>query len=95
MMDHDERHMQSYHELFLVLMALLVLTGASVAASRMDLGSYRIAVSLFIAAAKAGLVLLFFMRMKDAGRLIAVTFLATVITVTILITFIFWDVPFR
>ncbi len=95
MTSNENTHLQSYRELILVVIALLALTGLTVMVSRLDLGRLRVAVSLSIAAVKAGLVLLFFMHMKDSGRLIAVTFLATVLTVTILITFIFLDLPYR
>ena len=47
------------------------------------------------AALKASLVMLFFMHLKHEGRFIRTTFLVTVVTLAVLIAFLFWDVSFR
>jgi cytochrome c oxidase subunit 4 len=54
---------------FLTFAALIALTGATVAASRADLGPFNLVVALAIAATKATLVVLIFMHVKYASRL--------------------------
>ena len=49
---------------------LVVLTGATVGVSYLDLGILNVAVALFIASAKASLVALFFMHLKSENRLV-------------------------
>lgn len=53
-----------------VFAALLVLTGATVAVSYLDLGLWNVAVAMLIASVKASLVALFFMHLKHEGRLV-------------------------
>ena len=53
-----------------VFAALLVLTGATIAVSYVDLGPFSTVVALGIAAAKALLVLLFFMHLRESPALI-------------------------
>jgi cytochrome c oxidase subunit 4 len=49
---------------------LVVLTGATVGVSYIDLGILNVVVALFIASAKASLVALFFMHLKSENRLV-------------------------
>jgi cytochrome c oxidase subunit 4 len=60
-----------------VFAALMVLTVATVAASRVDLGALNTPVALGIAVAKAALVVLFFMHVRWSPRLIALVFVAS------------------
>ena len=39
--------------------------------------------------------LLFFMHLKYEGRFIRTTFLATIFTLGVLISFLFWDISYR
>jgi cytochrome c oxidase subunit IV len=55
---------------YAVFGALVVLTFVTVGASFLDLGRWHIAVGLVIGASKAILVLLFFMHLLHAGRLL-------------------------
>lgn len=87
--------MTSYGKLLAVLVGLLALTGATVAASRIDVAAANIWMTLLIAAAKASLVLLFFMRMKYEKRMFLYTFLVTILFVAIFVGFLFWDVAYR
>jgi cytochrome c oxidase subunit IV len=54
-----------------VFAALMVLTIATVAASRVDLGRLNTPVALGIAVTKAALVVLFFMHVKYSSRVVA------------------------
>lgn len=49
---------------------LLVLTGATVGVSYIDLGILNVVVALLIASAKASLVALFFMHLKSEDKLV-------------------------
>jgi cytochrome c oxidase subunit 4 len=49
---------------------LVVLTGATVGVSYIDLGILNVVVALLIASAKASLVALFFMHLKSENRLV-------------------------
>jgi cytochrome c oxidase subunit 4 len=81
-----------------VFLALLVLTFATVAAARVDLGEpeafglrvpLNVIVAVAIAVVKAALVVLFFMHVKYAGRLVqlvvasAFVFLALMLVITL------------
>ena len=88
-------HIVSYRALAGVLGGLLVLTAVTVAVSRFDLGALNIWVAILVAATKSSLVLLFFMHLRWEPRLITTTFLITVVTLALLIGFLFWDISFR
>ena len=81
--------------LALVLGALLCLTALTVAAARLNTGELKIWITLGIAAAKSSLVLLYFMDLRRAGTAVAVSFWVTLITLSIFISLIFFDIRFR
>lgn len=78
-----------------VFAALLVLTGATVAVSYIDLGLWNIAVALLIASAKASLVALFFMHLKHEGRLVWTFALVPVLFLILIIAGTLSDTLFR
>jgi cytochrome c oxidase subunit 4 len=88
-------HIFEYKTLLVVLIALFVLTGITVGASYIDLGSLNVWLALIIASTKASFVLLFFMHMKYEGKVLVWSFLGTVFFLGIMISFTFWDVAFR
>lgn len=88
-------HVFSYTTLSRVLLALLAMTGVTVAASYVDLGRLNVWVALAIASVKAGLVLMVFMHMKYEGRLLKLSFLSTIGFLSLMIGFTFWDIAFR
>ncbi|HVS15149.1 MAG TPA: cytochrome C oxidase subunit IV family protein [Thermoanaerobaculia bacterium] len=55
-----------------ILIALLTLTGVTVWVAFLDLGALNDVVALGVALLKAGLVILFFMHVQYAGRLVKV-----------------------
>jgi cytochrome c oxidase subunit 4 len=95
MIEESEQHPQPYRHLLAVLLGLLVLTAVTVAVSRVDLGALNVWVAILIASLKSSLVLLFFMHLKYEGRFIRTTFIVTIFTLAVLISFLFWDVSFR
>ncbi len=94
-MEEQQPHIISYGKLLVVLFLLLVLTTFTVLVSRIDLGALNTWVAMLIAGSKASLVVLFFMHLKYEGKLVKYSFLATLMALAIIISFIFWDVAFR
>lgn len=88
-------HISGYGRLFAVLIVLYILTGITVAASRIHLGALNIWIALLIAAMKASLVALFFMHLKYESTFIKTAFIGTIGTLALLIGFLFWDIAFR
>jgi cytochrome c oxidase subunit 4 len=70
--------------LLLAWVALLVLLGLSAGSAWLQLGWWNTVLNLGIAAAKAALVLLFFMRLRRSPRLARVAALAGVATLAVL-----------
>ena len=95
MAESHDRHIQPYAHVLAVLVGLLALTGLTIAVSRVELGVLNIWVAILIASVKSSLVLLFFMHLKYATRFIRITFVVTIFTLAVLISFLFWDVSFR
>ena len=85
----------SYSFLLMVLMALFALTALTVGASTLNLGALNVWLALVIAAAKASLVLLFFMHLKYEAMVLKLSFLATFGFLAIIIGLIFMDIAFR
>lgn len=65
--NHGGSHLTAYYLTYLALMLLLV---ATVACAYVHLGEFNIVVAMFIALIKAGLVLWYFMHMKEAPRIV-------------------------
>jgi len=86
---------QSFRELFLVLIGLFCLTAITVMVSRLNTGSARILVALSIASLKTSLVLLFFMHIRRAGKAVVLAFITTVVVLATFIGLTFFDVAFR
>jgi cytochrome c oxidase subunit 4 len=75
--------------------ALLVLTGVTVTVAGLRLGAFSVFTAILIAAAKASLVLLFFMRLKYEPLLFRAMLLAAVATIAVIMALTFADVAFR
>ncbi len=71
------------------------MTGVTVGISYVDMGFFNVPMALLIASTKSTIVLLFFMHLKYEGKVIAISFTSTVVTLCVLIAFIFWDIAFR
>lgn len=95
MTDQNHTHIVSYRLFILVWAALVILTGTTVAVSRIDLGGLNIWLALAIASAKSALVIAFFMHMKYEGRLLRITLFTALVTLAIFIGFTFFDVLYR
>jgi cytochrome c oxidase subunit 4 len=79
------QHVLSLKTYFGVFAILLIMTAATVAVARVDLGVFNISVALLIAVAKATLVVLFFMHLKYSKPLIALVAVAGLVWLAILV----------
>lgn len=83
-------HIVNYSTYLVVLIILLLLTGATVAITGLQLGPWNSTAAMLIAATKASLVLLYFMHLKFDNKLIStmVIFVLAVFIAVIVITFL-------
>lgn len=91
----EEAHTVAYSTYIYVWAALLVLLVLTIAAAKVYFSKYSILINLFIASAKAVLVLMFFMHLRYEGRLLKGLVLLTVLALTLIIVLTFSDVWFR
>lgn len=88
-------HIIPYSTLALVWLALVILTGLSVAITRAELGAYKVWGALAIACVKSGLVIAIFMHMKYESRILRAFLLVALVTLATFIGFTFFDVLYR
>lgn len=79
----------------IVWAALLVLTGVTVTVAGLHLGAFSVFTAIAVAAVKATLVLLFFMRLKYEPLLFRAMLLAAVATIAVIMALTFADVAYR
>ncbi|MBW4055243.1 MAG: cytochrome-c oxidase [Proteobacteria bacterium] len=91
----EQHHTISYKSLTGTWVALVALTALTVAATRLDLGGYKVLTALTIACIKAGLVIAIFMHMKYEGRLLRWLLFLALVTLAIFIGLTFFDVLYR
>lgn len=95
MENQTEKTVSYFRPLLGVLAALLFLTGISIAVAHFYTGTLRVAAALSIAVVKTGLVMFFFMHLRRAGKAVALSFLATMVTLAIFIGLTFADILYR
>lgn len=91
----DDHHVLPKDTLFKVFGGLIVLTALTVGVAYVPLGPLGVPVAIAIAAAKATLVVLFFMALKYDNPVNALTFTIGIIMVVVFITFTMFDTAFR
>jgi len=91
----EQHYIVSYRKLTGIWLALLVLTGLTVAITRVELGGWKVLGALTIACIKSGLVIAVFMHMKYEGRLLRWLLFLALVTLAIFIGFTFFDVLYR
>ena len=91
----EHEHIVSYKVIIIIWLALLVLTGVTVAVSYVNLGALNIWVALGIASIKSTLVISFFMHMKYERPIFKLCLLAALCVLAIFIGFTFIDVLYR
>ncbi len=68
-----------------VFIALVILAAATALISRLDLGPFNVTLALAIALAKAALVAIFFMHIRESRRLIALVVFVALVWLSILL----------
>ncbi len=89
-MSNEKHHIVPYRTYFLILLALVALTFASVGITSIELEEYTVAGALLFSTIKTFLVLTYFMHLKYDKPYIKlmVAFVFAVFVVTIIITFL-------
>jgi len=94
-MTEDQTHTIPYRTFIIVWLALLVLTAITIGVAQVHFGALNVWIALGIATVKAGLVIAFFMHMKDEQRLFKLALLSALAILAIFIGFTFFDVLYR
>lgn len=93
--EHNHHHIVPPSTYVAILAALGVLTWATVAVAKFDLGALNNVVMLGIATLKATLVVLFFMHAKYSTSLIKATMITAICFLLLLLAYLFADVVSR
>ncbi len=91
----SEHHLVNYSTYILIWLALIVLTGLTVAVAGTNLGGFSVWTAILIAAIKTTLVLMVFMHLKYERPLFRWMVLVVLVAITIFIVFTFFDVSYR
>jgi cytochrome c oxidase subunit IV len=94
-MSDEKPHITSYKTLALTLLALLVITAASVGITRIELGPLNTAAALILASIKALIVLVVFMHLKFETPLFSWLTAAVFVLIVLVIIVTFFDYSFR
>ena len=94
-MTEEHTHIVPYKTFAIIWVALLILTGVTVAVAQFDLGAMNIWVALGIATFKSGLVVAVFMHMKYENLLFKLSLFVALAILAIFIGLNFFDVLYR
>ncbi|MGK2907129.1 MAG: cytochrome C oxidase subunit IV family protein [Desulfuromonadales bacterium] len=94
-MSEQHAHIVPYKTFLVIWVALLILTGITIAVAQYNLGALNIWVALGIATLKAGLVVAVFMHMQYENRLFKLSLLSALAILAIFIGLTFFDVLYR
>ena len=94
-MAHDHTHITPVKIYLAVGIALMILTAITVSASFIDFGPYNVTIALAIASVKALLVAFFFMHLFWDSKLYLIVFSASLVFLTIFLTFTMFDTTTR
>jgi len=94
-MSEEKTHIVPYKTYLFVLVALLALTGISVAVTQIELGTLTVMVALLLATVKASLVLIYFMHLKFDSRFFAVMVSSVILLIAIVLFITFLDYFYR
>jgi cytochrome c oxidase subunit 4 len=75
--------------------SLLILTGITIIVAGLHLGNLSILTAITIAAVKSGLVLFYFMNLKNEDRVFKLMMLVTIVVLAVIMILTFVDVSFR
>lgn len=95
MSEHESEHLLGYGIFMVVWLALIVLTGLTVAVAGVDLKAMTVTTALLIASIKTILVLMYFMHLKYEPKFFRIMVIIVVIALVTFIFITFLDVFFR
>lgn len=97
MIQQDEKEIVTGQKTYItVWLLLLILLAATITVARLQLlAQFSVLGSLVIASGKAGLVVTFFMHLKDEGRFLKIMLSLTFLALTLLIGLLFADIWMR
>lgn len=78
-----------------IWLSLLVLTAATVAVAKLHLTGYAVVAAIVIATAKAGLVITFFMHLRQEPWVLKIMLFVVLLALALIILLTFSDVSFR
>lgn len=90
-----KHHIVSYKTYLYILVALLILTGLSVAVTSVELGPLAVTVALLLASTKSALVLIYFMHLKFDNKLFAIMVGLVLFVFVVVVVITFLDYLFR
>ncbi|MGD8306727.1 MAG: cytochrome C oxidase subunit IV family protein [Ignavibacteria bacterium] len=93
--DSNKNHSHSYVPYILVWLALLILTGLTVAIAGINIGGITVATALSIASVKAYLVLTIFMHLRSESRVFKIFGLVALFFLVISFVLLFTDYSFQ
>jgi len=91
----NKNHSHSYGPYVIVWLALLILTGLTVAVAGINLGAITVATALVIASVKAYLVLSVFMHLRNEGKVFTIFVLVAAFFLIISFILLFSDYSFH
>ena len=94
-MENEKHHIVPYQTYFLVLVTLLVLTGISVAITRIELGTLTVTMALLIASVKSTFVLGIFMHLRFDNKMYTFMAVGVALLIGALIFITFLDYLYR
>jgi cytochrome c oxidase subunit 4 len=94
-MSEEHAHIVPYKTFLIIWLALLILTGVTVAVAQYHFGAWNIWIALGIATLKSGLVVAVFMHMKYETRLFKLALFSALAILAIFIGLTFVDVLYR
>jgi cytochrome c oxidase subunit 4 len=94
-MENEKHYIIPYKTILLVLAGLLVLTGISVSATQINLGTLTVTVALVIAAVKSSLVLSIFMHLRFDNKMFALMATGVILLIGVMIFITFLDYLYR
>jgi cytochrome c oxidase subunit 4 len=94
-MTEEHSHIVPYRTFILIWIALLILTGVTVAAAQFHFGALNVWIALGIATLKSSLVVAVFMHMKYETPLFKIALLSALAILAIFIGMTFLDVLYR
>lgn len=94
-MENNVHHIIPYKVYVRILIALVILTGISVAVTQIELGVLTVTIALMIASVKSSLVLIYFMHLKFDNRLLTILLLGVIFLMAAVILVTFLDYLYR